>query len=132
MSEDRRAEVAARLMRALRRPQRSYGERALGHFVIALEDDTVAHVCERVDQVGGTARVVIAVGADLHLFSWEHQDASDTPLFDAIESQSVDPATTMSMLISLVTSWPESRHSIRVQEGGRVQLFDGERLLAPA
>jgi hypothetical protein len=128
----RRADAARRLARALRRPQRVGGKHALGHFVIALPEDTVGYVSQRVSEVGGTADVVVSLGADLHVFGWADIAESDTPFFDEVSRQPVDSAAPIGMLLDLVLADPNGKHLIRVEERRGVRLSDGERLLAPA
>lgn len=128
----RRADAARRLSRALRRPQRDRGRHALGHYVIALPEDSVGFVSQRVSEVGGTADVVVALGPDLHVFGWSDIAETDTPFYDEIWRQAVDPDAPIGMLLDLVLADPFGSHMIRVEAHRGVQLTDGERLLAPA
>lgn len=128
----RRADTARRLARALRSPQRARGRHALGHYVIALPEDAVGFVSQRVSEVGGTADVVVALGPDLHVFGWADIADTDTPFYDEVWRQPVDPEAPIGMLLDLVLADPNGSHMIRVEAHRGVQLTDGERLLAPA
>jgi hypothetical protein len=75
---------------------------------------------------------VTTQGADLHLFVWERVDSTDTPTYDDVSRQSVDPRTPIGLLLQLILSDPTVSHAIRIERSHASRVVDSERLLAPA
>lgn len=129
-------QAVSRAMRAMLHPDNSdrlvVGPGGAHPVIVALAEDTVVSVSERVKAAGGVANVVVVVDRALHVVQCRYGDIESGTLdLDLDDVHEHHESTSMAMLVSLLDS-RQGRARTRCITSEHMSVTGGDRLLVPA